>query len=475
MSWSRRDFLSTLGMASGSAILFACGAAPQRRRDAGEIDSAVRSWLEDAVAILTAAGYDQPHALAVSRKRTTGAIDVLGAGVGRGRCDGVVLSVREKSGIVREQVTNDLSRDGVAAAVRALTNNARVRPADVDFGRAPGPIERPTPDPDTLGDSELLGRVAALVARDKTLSSRIVYAAATIDIDDARVWSVAPGHVLEQRLARVRRSIVRVAWHGSRPFVSEAARAWTGGIDLQDLTDEEIATARENALALLTPRAFDNGERAFVLEPAVAAALIDATVRTMMTSEAQRRPDVAQRAGQPVADRVTLVDDPTVTDAYGSIRFDDSGALAVPVTLIEHGKVVGRVERTRRAGHIGRSEVMPSHVRLAAGTEPVDALLADGMILEGHVSTLLDPSSDRFVIQVARARERLGGRRTGRMFADIELVGDLARTIGALGALSKETRSIGIREEVDGQPRHRSIETPWIVGTGMLRQRRRSA
>ncbi len=472
MSWSRRDFLSTLGLASGSAILFACGAAPQRPRTAGAVDPAIRTWLKEAVSLLAGAGLEQPHALAVSRKRTTAALDVLGAGVGRGRCDGVVLSVREKSGIVREQVTNDLSREGVLAAVKAFTSTTKT--ASLDWGAAPGAVDRPTPDPETLGDNEMLARVGALVARDKGLSSRIVYAAATIDLDDAHVWSVAPRHVVEQRLVRVRRSLVRVAWHGSRPFVSEATRAWTGGVDAQDLTDDEIAAARDNALALLTPRAFENGELAFVLEPGVAAALIDASVRTLLTSEAQKRPDVAKRAGAAASERLTLVDDPTISDAYGSFRFDDSGAPAAAVTLIDRGRIVGRVERGQRPGHIGRTQVMPSHLRVAPGSDSVDTLLEDGMVLEGHTSTLVDPSSDRFVIQVARARERLGGRRTGRMFADIELVGELTKVVGSLAGLSKETRTIGIREEIDGQPRHRSIETPWLVGVGMLRQRRRA-
>ena len=94
------------------------------------------------------------------------------------------------------------------------------------------------------------------------------------------------------------------------------------------------------------------------------------------------------------------------------------------------------------------------------------------MVLEGHIATLVDPSTDRFVIQIARAREQLAGRQTGRLFADVELVGELSKAFGEL-ELSAETRSIGFRDEVNGQPRHRSIETPWLLGKGLVRQRRR--
>src|SRR6185369_14471234 len=105
-----------------------------------------------------------------------------------------------------------------------------------------------------------------LAARDSALSSRIVYASALMDIDDARVWSVAPGRDLHQRLVRVRRSISRVAWNGTRPVVSEATRAWSGGLDAQDLEDAEIIAAKEAALALMTPRAFEDRDYAFALD-----------------------------------------------------------------------------------------------------------------------------------------------------------------------------------------------------------------
>jgi len=479
VTWSRREVLATLGVASGNAILFACGAPSRRIARATAIDPEIRAWLREGVAILVAAGLDAPHALAVASRRTTAAIDVLGAGVARSRCEGVVLSARAPAGHTREQVTNDLSRDGVLTAVRALLGvraNAKLRAASLDIGPAPGPVERVVPDPDALADGDLLARVNALAARDKTLSSRIVYAAASLDIDDAHVWSVAPGRTLEQRLVRVRRAVTRIAWHGTRPFAGEAARAWSGGIDALDLTDDEIVTASDNALTLLTPTAFETKSRAIVLEPAVGAALIDAAVRTLLTSDAQRRPDVARRiaARGKLADRVTLVEDPTVAGAYGAYRFDDAGLAAAPVTLVDAGRLVGRIERTSRAGHLGRSEVHASHVRFAPGTTPAAALLDEGMLLEGHQSTLVDPSSDRFVIQVARAREYIGGRATGRMFADIELRGELTALFASLSGVSKESVSIGMREDVDGLPRHRSYAPPWLAGTAVLRQRRRA-
>jgi predicted Zn-dependent protease len=479
VSWTRRQVLASLGVGSAQAILFACGGAQRTQQQAVAIDPEISSWLRDAVAVLQGAGFARVHALAVTRRRTTAAIDVLGSGVARSRSDGVVLRVQDKAGRVREQVTNDLSRSGVLAAVRALAGDARA--ASVDFGPMPASVERPTPDPLRMSDSDMLGRVAALAGRDRRMSSRIVYAASVLDVDDSHVWSVAPSRLLEQRLVRVRRSVTRVAWHGSRPLVSEASRAWTGGIDAQDLTDEEIVGARDNVLVLMTPRTFEDRERAFVLEPRVAANVVDVALRALLTRDAQQVPEVARRIARatsgaaPGASVISIVDDPTVSDAYGTFRFDDAGELARPVPLIDKGRIVGRIERARRPGHIGMIESAPSHLRIAPGVTERDDLLADGFLLEEPVGTIVDPSSDRVVVQVARAREWLAGKRTGRLFADIEIVAELGPLLASLSDLSKETQSIGIRDEVDGRPRWRSVETPWLFGKALLRQRRRPA
>ena len=92
---NRRELLR--GTASGSALLlaFGCGATRSTVRRRAETRADVRTWLRDAVEQL-AGTYPAVHALAVSRTRTTAALDVLGMGVQRSRRDGVVLSVRER-------------------------------------------------------------------------------------------------------------------------------------------------------------------------------------------------------------------------------------------------------------------------------------------------------------------------------------------------------------------------------------------
>ena len=183
MTWNRRELLAGLGVGSASLLFaFGCGAPSQQIKRQVAVRSDVREWLRDAVARLSTV-YPQVHALAVTRRRTTAAIDILGTGVARTRRDGLVLGVREKDGSRREYVTAELSEAGVQAAVRALARG-KPKAGNVMFPLPPAPA----PEPKALAELGLRNRVGALQRLDRSDSSRIVYAAATIDIDDVTVW-----------------------------------------------------------------------------------------------------------------------------------------------------------------------------------------------------------------------------------------------------------------------------------------------
>src|SRR6185503_679860 len=140
-------------------------------------------------------------------------------------------------------------------------------------------------------------------------------------------------------------------------------------------------------------------------------------------------------------------------------------------TLLDRGQVVGVLAPHRRPGHIGPLEAAPSHLRLAAGTAGVQ--LDEGFQLEGGMTAVVDPASDHVVVAAARARELKGGTRTGRIYADIEVVGELGPLLASVNAVGSETDTLGLRDERDGLPRFRSIEAPWLRARGNLRARRR--
>ncbi|HEX3480236.1 MAG TPA: metallopeptidase TldD-related protein, partial [Kofleriaceae bacterium] len=373
MTLHRREVLATFGVASASSLLFAlgCGASARPVRRAPQVSGEVRTWLHDAVARL-AATYPFAHALAVSRRRTTAARDVLGAGTAHLHAEGVLLTARDRDGTWHEHAIAELSRDAIAAATRALGADRPPRP--IDFGPPPA-----TPaEPPTLDDRDLGARLDLLLHGDAALARRLVYAAAALDIDDAITWSVAPGRDLEQRLVRIRQTAVRAAWNGTRPVVRAVERAWSGGLDDQPLTPGDLIATSEAALEVFTPGGLDDGERPVVLDPSVVAVLLDAAARGLLTADAARRPEVARRLADPAplaSPLVTVIDDPTTPGAYGGFAFDDEGEPAAPLTLLDAGRIAAQLSdraagapgRGRRPGHLGRVTPSPSHLRLVPG------------------------------------------------------------------------------------------------------------
>ena len=478
MTFHRREVLGTFGVGSASTLLWAlgCGGSAAQVRRAPQVSGEVRTWLHDAVARL-ATTYPTVHALAVSRRRTTAALDVLGAGVAHLRTDSVVLRVRGRDGTWREHLTSELTGSGVDAAATALDAPRRRDP--VDFGRAPA-----TPaEPPELDDRELRHRVERLLESDASLSSRIVYAASLIDVDDAVVWSVAPGRDLEQRLVRIRQAATRAAWNGTRPVVRDVERAWSGWLDDRPLTPGDLATASQAALELMTPGNFADGDHPLVLDPSVVATLLDSLAAGLLTSAAARRPEVARRiavGGAIASPAFTVIDDPGAPQAYGGFAFDDEGELAAPLTLLDAGRVTtllsdhigGGAGRGRRPGHRARLEPSPSHLRLVPGTAATTELYADGFALEGGLAATFDPASDRVCVACARARELKAGNPTGRVYADVELVGSLTTLLSAVDAVAREPAGFTVRGPSDRDPLWRSISTPAVRTRGLVRARR---
>ena len=521
MTFHRREVLGSFGVASASTLLWAlgCGSHPPAVRRAPQVSGEVRTWLHEAVARL-ASTYPTVHALAVSRRRTTAAIDVLGSGLARLRADGVVLTVRGRDGTWREHVTSELTGPGIEAAATAL--DAPRQHKSLDFGRPPA-----TPDePPRIDDLDLRHRVELLLSRDARLSSRIVYAAALIDIDDAIVWSVASGRDLEQRLVRIRQAATRAAWNGTRPVVREIEHAWSGWLDDQPLTPDELAATSQAALELMTPGSFADGERTVVLDPSVVAILLDTAASSLLTTAAARRPEAAERAAGPAtaapaasgpaafgsaaarpaasgtaasgaaasgpaaaagaalaSPLITLIDDPTAPHAYGGFAFDDEGELAAPITLLDAGRVAARLSdhaaggagRGRRPGHLARVEPTSSHLQLVPGTLETKQLYGDGFVLEGGRSATYDPGTDRVRIACARARELRAGNTTGRIYADVELVGSLTALLSAVDAIARDPATFALHPSADRDPRWRSISTPALRTRGLVRARRSRA
>ena len=131
--------------------------------------------------------------------RTTAARDVLGTGVAHARCDGVVLTVQQRSRLSRARDERSDARRGRGRGARARRHGASAVACRVRA--AASTVESAATGSRRGHRRDAAGARRRDDERDKGSSSRIVYAASLIDIDDALVWSVAAGRDLEQRIA----------------------------------------------------------------------------------------------------------------------------------------------------------------------------------------------------------------------------------------------------------------------------------
>jgi hypothetical protein len=92
-------------------------------------------------------------------------------------------------------------------------------------------------------------------------------------------------------------------------------------------------------------------------------------------------------------------------------------------------------------------------------------LYGDGLVLEGGLHATLDSAGDRVRVACARARELKLGNATGRVYADIELVGSLTALLSAVDGVAQPCSSFAIRASpAPGS----SIGTGTGIGTGTV-------
>ncbi|HUH02683.1 MAG TPA: metallopeptidase TldD-related protein [Kofleriaceae bacterium] len=468
--WSRREVLRALGVGAATpaigSLLSACG--PRARGAVGPRPGArspadVRAHLRDIVTEL-GRSYLAPSALATMRTRGGAAVDGNARGADRHPETMLVLRVEGADGR-HEQVTNDLSVDGIERAAAWLRSRAPRDPG-ARSAELPAPREFTMPmtrDPTGLGPNGWLDEVSELYARGRRVGgSRIVYRGAYLTVDDCHTLHVSRSGDLLQRVVRARAGLLLVAWTGAAPTADEAGRAGALGLEVMRLEDDALEAAADRALAQLTAREAPEGATDVILDPTLAGLLASDALAPALSAPAwidgESRAASERLIGSPA---VSLIDDPTLPAGYGAYFFDDEGHIAAPTTLIDNGSIatpmtdaasaaalrVGRTGNARRSSATEPARVYPSNLGFDSGALAMDDLLAGidrGLIVEGGLSLRIDPRSWRLVIRAGRARGVLDGKTTGARYGAVELR-------ATLPALLRAVRGVGDR--VEWQPR----------------------
>jgi predicted Zn-dependent protease len=490
---TRREVLAALAAAGAAPIWLemaaGCGRgpvapAPGPGAAAGRAVADLRQQLRQVVTDLERV-FPVASALAEVGSLRRVRVDEAAKAVDQEQASRLVLAAGDRTSWF-EQATFDLSPAGIADAAAALAARAR-------GGRRAGGGARTTStapagtmrlDPRRTELARWIERVSALHERTRGLGgSRIVYRAASLEVEDGDRLFVGEGRDEARRVVRSHARVLFLAWDGETLLSEEASRAGALGLEATDIPVGDLEDAVDGALSLLTGRAVPSGERDLVLDPTVAAMVVRHGIAGGLYADdwvggAARAAPLAGKAVAPAG--ITLRDVPDAAGAFGARGFDDEGWPARPVALVERGELKGpltcrataaalgiaRTGHARRAEGSGPAAPRPTHLELAVGSAGADQLLAsvsDGFLVESGIGGRGDPTSWRFAVQARRAREIARGRLTGRSYGPVVVGGSVAALLGAARAVGDAPRVLAWRD-----PDPVSVSAPHLVTRAWL-------
>jgi TldD protein len=257
--------------------------------------------------------------------------------------------------------------DALEAAEHAAREVARGGERKAAVSR-PGVIDRESDEAITFSPraASLEDKAARLVrleemGRDAVRPGAIVNSAVSYaDGEATEVVANTFGTVVSQHHARATCACSMIAREGN------ATESWTekigvpGGTDLLANIEPEQLSVKAAREALEQTRAAPapGGEMPVIFDPSITGLFIHECLGHSVEADMVLRGHsiLAGRIGQKIASPlVTIVDDPTLSLAWGGYRYDSEGVPAERVTLIEGGVLVGWLESLETASRTGRS------------------------------------------------------------------------------------------------------------------------
>ena len=408
-----------------------------------------------------------PYASALVRFSDGQSIDLRDGEQSASRQDphsGVVLTASNGHAL-EESASDAIDAESVRGTARELV--ARVRhhhedgpepelaiqadgPGDADFATAVGI------DPGTVPLTERIARYEALRQRLRAIEDRAVQAMA-IHREGSQISIFANrSGMTTQQIRRVVLILQLFVSDGQQRQFDVVIKAGTGGLELLDVTDAELAECAATAASLLTAGAVPPGTHDIIADPLTTGTIAHEAfghgVETdMFVKERARAADyVGRRVG---SELVNILDDPTVPTAYGSYFVDDEGQLASGTAIIRDGVFqrgitdlysatrlgIPRSANGRRESVQRKAYARMSNTFFAAGDSTLDALIAgldDGLLVCRALNGMEDPKGWGIQIWSNFAREIKHGRLTGTVYSPIALTGYVPDLLADVSGIS---------------------------------------
>lgn len=362
---------------------------------------------------------------------------------------------------LQERAVGSLAVDDLARAARDLASVLEPRRgAAIDPGASvhrhlalPAEV-----DPQSRTTSDKLELCRRFHAAVRGLDPRLVNAQVIYqERVEAKVFA-SRTRLLSQYLTRIRFGIMLYASDGQRVERNWLLRDGTGGLEIAQASEEELAALAAETVALLGAERIEPGFYDVVCDPSVAGVIAHEAfghgVETDMfvKNRARAAEYLGRRVGSPL---VNLLDDPTFPGAYGSYLVDDEGELASPTTILRAGIFergltdlysatrlgIPRTANGRRESVDRKAYARMSNTFFGRGDTPLADLIGGlerGVYLRRMSSGMEDPKGWGVQVEANVGEEVVNGRRTGRLFSPVGITGFVPDLLGSVSAVGDD-------------------------------------
>lgn len=359
----------------------------------------------------------------------------------------------------------------VCAAVEALLG-ADVRPAGLTVNTYAPPVSEPAVfsgateyeiDPESLGDGEILDRLAAL--RDKGLGMD----EAVLDFIAWTAWQrytklfLSREKDMTQSVMYTTGGVVAAARKDQQVKQAYLPCSGLGGMELMAGMEENTAACVRTVLDLLHSESMIPGEYECICDPETAGIIAHEAfghgveMDMFVKNRAQARQFIGQYVASPL---VTMHDGASSARQTATYFFDDEGVPAHDTIIIDKGVLKTGISDLQSALTLGtmptgngrrESFARKAYTRMTntwfePGTDKLEDMIASvkyGMYLECPSSGMEDPKNWGIQCMVNIAREIKDGRFTGRIFSPVVLTGYVPDLLKSITAMSDGVRLSG--------------------------------
>ncbi|MBC7263214.1 MAG: TldD/PmbA family protein [Chloroflexi bacterium] len=310
--------------------------------------------------------------------------------------------------------------------------------------------------PSDLSPQERLEFCIDLHARTRRLDPRIINV--QVRYTDGAIATVFANRakLLSQFVQRVRLLVLVMVSDGEKMRYDYLSRDGTGGMELLEVSDDDLRRLCDTAVALLSAERIEPGFYNVICTPDVSGVMAHEAfghgveMDMFLKDRAKSREFLGKRIAPP---HVNILDDPSYPGGFGSYFFDDEGQLASPTYIIRDGifergltdlysaHVLGfpRSANGRRESFARKVYARMSNTFFGRGTTPVSEMVASmerGIYLKHVSSGMEDPKGWGVQLTCHYGEEIANGKPTGRLFHPIGVTGyvpDVLNSISMVG------------------------------------------